>query len=276
MLVSQLDSVIRSALEEDIGWGDVTTESCVLPDEKISGYFLAKEEMVVCGSAAIERTFSRLDAGVQVDLKVKDGELVSKGAVLACVQGSARAILMGERTCLNLLQRMSGIATAARRAVDAVQPNKAKITDTRKTTPGLRVLEKYAVRVGGGYNHRMGLSDGVLIKDNHIAAAGGIAEAVSRVRERIPHTLKIEVETTTLEEVRQAIEAKVDIIMLDNMSNAQMKEAVGLIAGRALTEASGNMGDKDLAEVAASGVDIISIGALTHTVRAADISLKFM
>ena len=271
----EIDSIISNALREDIGYGDITTDSCVPEDAASEGRFVAKQAGVFCGGEVLQRVFALVDERVDVTLLVSDGEPVEQGGVIATISGPARAILTGERTALNLVQRLSGIATQTAEAVKTVGGTKARITDTRKTTPGLRVLEKYAVRTGGGANHRIGLSDGVLIKDNHIAAAGGIGAAVKAVRENIPHTLKIEVETTCLDEVRQALEAGADIIMLDNMSNGEMTEAVKIIAGRALTEASGNMGEKDLLEVAKTGVDIISVGALTHTVKAMDISLKF-
>lgn len=270
-----LESLIQSALREDIGWGDITTEACVPESKTVSGAFIAKEPMVICGLFILPHVFAALDKTVTVTPRCKDGDLLATGAVIAEISGSARAVLTGERTALNLLQRLTGIATGTREAVSQVEGMKVKICDTRKTTPGLRSLEKYAVRVGGGTNHRMGLSDGVLIKDNHIAAAGGITKAVDAARGRIPHTIRIEVETSTLDEVREALSAGADIIMLDNMSNEVMEEAVRLINGRAVTEASGNMGDKSLREVAQTGVNLISIGALTHTVRAADISLKF-
>lgn len=198
-----------------------------------------------------------------------------KGDVIAVVSGNAQNVLTGERTALNFMQRLTGIATRTHASVAEVAGTNAKITDTRKTTPGLRVLEKYAVRVGGGTNHRFNLADGVLIKDNHIAVSGGIKNAVKNARAVIPHTLKIEVEVETKEQLAEALDAGADIIMLDNMSNDLMRECVGIVAGRALVEASGNMGEKSLREVAETGVDIISIGALTHTVKAADISLKF-
>ena len=206
---------------------------------------------------------------------MSDGVSVKKGDIIAEVFGPSRGILTGERVALNLMQRLSGTATATAKAVSEVAASNAKIVDTRKATPGLRVLEKYAVRTGGGHNHRFNLADGVLIKDNHIAAAGGIANAISAARQAVPHVMKIEVETETLDEVQQALDAGADIIMLDNMSNAMMREAVSLINGRALTEASGNMGEKNLSEVAETGVDYISIGALTHSVKSLDISLKF-
>ncbi len=272
----KMDPIIQAALQEDFPFGDITTESCVPETACIRGYFLAKEDFVVCGLPVLQRVFELVGEAVKVTLRVHDGQRVLKGDILADIEGPARAVLTGERTALNFLQHLSGIATYTAQAVNAVSGTKARITDTRKTTPGLRILEKYAVQVGGGSNHRMGLSDGVLIKDNHIVAAGGIAAAVSAARSSISHMLKIEVETTNLAEIDEALKAHADIIMLDNMTNEQMKQAVLHIGGRALVEASGNMGDRDLRAVAETGVDLISIGALTHTVRTADISLKFI
>jgi nicotinate-nucleotide pyrophosphorylase (carboxylating) len=275
MNMSDFDDFLKSALREDVGTGDITTACCVPEDAVSRGAFRAKEAGVVCGVGLLPRVFALLDGGVAVTALKNDGERAAPGDVIAEISGSSRAILTGERVALNLLQRLSGIATRTAETVAQLAGTRARVADTRKTTPGLRVLEKYAVRCGGGSNHRFNLSDGVLIKDNHIAAAGGITNAVARVRERVPHTLKIEVETETLTQVEEALAAKADIIMLDNMTAAQMAEAVRLIAGRALTEASGNMGDKDLRAVAEMGVDIISVGALTHSARALDISLKF-
>lgn len=274
-MIRQMDSIILNALNEDMPFGDVTTLSCVPETAVISGYFLAKEDFIVCGLPVLLRVFALMDGTVRVTVRVSEGQAIKKGEILADIEGPARAVLSGERTALNFLQHLSGVATAAGKAAAAVSGTKSRITDTRKTAPGLRILEKYAVRVGGGFNHRMGLSDAVLIKDNHIVAAGGIPAAVAAARRTVPHTMKIEVETTNLSEIDQALEAGADIIMLDNMTDAQMKEAVARIGGRALTEASGNMGDRDLRAVAETGVDFISIGALTHSVRAADISLKF-
>ncbi|MCL2084029.1 MAG: carboxylating nicotinate-nucleotide diphosphorylase [Oscillospiraceae bacterium] len=268
-----VDEIILNALREDIGPGDITTALCVPAGKKITGRFGAKQPGLICGLHVAARVFTLLGGNAEMSLSVEEGAAVERGDVVAAVSGEAGIVLKGERVALNLLQRMSGIATSTAEAVRAVAGFKTRITDTRKTTPGLRVLEKYAVRVGGGVNHRFGLYDGILIKDNHIAAAGGVINAVEAARRAAPHTLKIEVETSDLDEVRQAIEARADIIMLDNMDD--MREAVALIGGRALTEASGDMGNRDLAEVAAMGVDLISIGALTHTVRALDISLKF-
>ncbi|MDR0326390.1 MAG: carboxylating nicotinate-nucleotide diphosphorylase [Oscillospiraceae bacterium] len=269
-----LDSLIQTALKEDIGWGDITTEACVPPDLQAVGAFIAKEPMVICGLFTLQRVFAAMDERVKVMLHCQDGSMLLAGTMVAEVSGPARAILTAERTSLNILQRLSGIATRTREAVTQVEGTQARVCDTRKTTPGLRELEKYAVRIGGGSNHRMGLSDGVLIKDNHIAAAGSIAKAVDAARKRIPHSIKIEVETATIDDVRQALSSGADIIMFDNMDIPMMTEAVRLVNGRALTEASGNMGDKPLREVAMTGVDLISIGALTHTVHAADINLK--
>lgn len=270
-----LDELIISALKEDVGTGDITTISCIPEENRSEAYFLAKDVGVVCGIDIAARVFQLVDERIVLIPKMRDGDSVKKGDIIAEVIGPSRGILTGERVALNLMQRLSGTSTATAKAVSEVSGTKAKICDTRKSTPGLRVLEKYAVRVGGGHNHRFNLSDGVLIKDNHISAAGGVAAAVKTARAAAPHVMKIEVEAETLDQVRQALDAGADIIMLDNMSIGMMSEAVSIIGGRALTEASGNMGEKDLLEVAKTGVDYISIGALTHSVRALDISLKF-
>lgn len=275
MLDLYLNELIEKSLKEDIGTGDITTLSTIPADKTITGTFLAKEDGILCGMEVVEKVFAFVSPEISLEILKKDGDAIQKGDVIARVSGNARCILTGERLALNLLQHMSGIATRTREAVDQIAGTSARIADTRKTTPGLRVLEKYAVRVGGGSNHRFNLADGVLIKDNHIAAAGGITAAVKMARENIPHTLKIEVEIETFEELEEALAAGADIIMLDNMSNEDMKKAVGIVAGRAITEASGNMGEKDLRAVAETGVDLISIGALTHSVKALDISLKF-
>ncbi len=267
--------IIAMALNEDVGTGDITTETTIPADKKAYGRFIAKEDMIICGLEVAELVFHTVDNEIAFSANVKDGDAVKKGDCIATVSGNARNVLTGERTALNLLQRMTGIATRTNEAVKCVEGTNAKIADTRKTTPGLRVLEKYAVRVGGGTNHRFNLADGVLIKDNHIAVSGGITNAVKNARKTAPHTLKIEVEVENEEMLLEALEAKADIIMLDNMTNEQMKKCVEITDGRALLEASGNMGDKDLKEVAKTGVDLISIGALTHSVKAADISLKF-
>ena len=269
------DEFLLAALKEDLGTGDITTLACV-PDTAIaSGEFVAKEPGVLCGIGIAGRVFELVDSDVKLSPLKKDGDIVEKGDIIAKISGRAQSVLSGERVALNLLQRLSGVATQTAQAVAAVCDTQARIVDTRKTTPGMRVFEKYAVRCGGGSNHRFNLADGILIKDNHIVAAGGICQAVSLARAQAPHTLKIEVETETLPQVEEAISAGADIIMLDNMTYALMREAVTLISGRALTEASGNMGEKDLSEVAKAGVNFISIGALTHSVKALDISLKF-
>lgn len=270
-----LDDFLLAALKEDVGTGDITTMSCVPAQQRSLGEFVVKSEGVVCGLDIAKRVFALVDETILFTASVQDGYYARKGDVIAKVEGPSRGILTGERVALNLMQRLSGTATAAFAASSQVKGTKARIVDTRKSTPMLRTLEKYAVRVGGGHNHRFNLADGVLIKDNHIKAAGSITAAISAVRENVPHTMKIEVETETLEQVREALDAGADIIMLDNMDNALMTECVKLIDGRAIVEASGNMGEKNLPEVAATGVDIISIGALTHSVKAMDISLKF-
>ena len=271
----QVEQIITLALNVDIGTGDITTLSTIPEDKTATGRFVAKEDMIICGIDLAKHIFGRVDPSIEMKANFKDGDAVKKGDVIAVVSGNAQNVLTGERTALNFMQRLTGIATRTHASVAEVAGTNAKITDTRKTTPGLRVLEKYAVRVGGGTNHRFNLADGVLIKDNHIAVSGGIKNAVKNARAVIPHTLKIEVEVETKEQLAEALDAGADIIMLDNMSNDLMRECVGIVAGRALVEASGNMGEKSLREVAETGVDIISIGALTHTVKAADISLKF-
>ncbi len=270
-----LDSFLLEALKEDIGTGDITTECCVPETERSRAVFRCKQAGVVCGLDVAKRVFHLLDQSVQFTAEVAEGTAVQVGDIVATISGSARSILSGERLALNLMQHMSGVATQTARMVARVQGTGAVIVDTRKTTPGMRVLEKYAVRMGGGTNHRFNLADGVLIKDNHIVAAGGIANAVANARKIVPHTLKIEVETTSFAEIQEALDAGADIIMLDNMSCADMKQAVEMIAGRAKVEASGNMGSRDVREVAETGVDLISVGALTHSVEALDISLQF-
>ena len=273
--VPAVDNLLRTALAEDAGNGDITTTSTI-PEEAVAyGRYIAKQDGVLCGMPVVRAVFDLLDEDIELTINFKEGEHFKKGDVLAEVKGNARSVLTGERVGLNLLQHMSSIATMTDAAVKQVEGYKAKIVDTRKTTPGLRYLEKLAVRVGGGTNHRYTLSDGVLIKDNHIVAAGSITNAVKSARDNVPHTIKIEVEVEDFDMMNEALEAGADIIMLDNMSCEDMKRAVEIIDGRAIVEASGNMGEKNLAEVAATGVDLISIGALTHSVKALDISLKF-
>jgi len=270
-----IDPMIRSALAEDIGTGDITTDSVIPPSTQISGRLIAKEDGCICGLPVFCRVYTLLDAAVVVELAVAEGDRVSHGDLLARISGPARAILTGERVALNYLQRLSGIASKTAWAAGQVAGTKAHITDTRKTTPGLRVLEKYAVRVGGGSNHRFNLSDGILIKDNHIQAAGSITAAVTAARARAPHTLKIEVEVEDSAMIAEALTCRADIIMLDNMDQTAIEAAVRQIDGRALIEISGNMGERDIKALAATGIDLISIGALTHTVKAMDISLRF-
>lgn len=271
----QVLQIIGMALNEDVGTGDITTETTIPADKTAYGKFIAKEDMIICGIDLAELVFHTIDKSIEFCANFRDGDFVKKGECIAQVSGNARNVLTAERTALNFMQRMTGIATKTNAAVKCVEGTSAKISDTRKTTPGLRVLEKYAVRIGGGSNHRFNLADGILIKDNHIAVSGGIKKAVENARLNAPHTIKIEVEVENKQMLMDALEAKADIIMLDNMTNDEMAECVKIVAGRALVEASGNMGDKDLSEVAKTGVDIISIGGLTHTVKAADISLKF-
>lgn len=272
---SQVKAIIALALEEDIGTSDITTETTIPADAIAHGRFIMKEDSVICGLPVCREVFNTVDPTIEFTPHINEGDFAKKGDIIAEVSGKARSVLTGERTALNLLQRLSGIAQSTSKAVKSVEGTNAKITDTRKTTPGLRVLEKYAVRVGGGTNHRFNLSDGILIKDNHITASGGITAAVTAAKKNAPHTLKVEVEVETFEQLEEALNAGADIIMLDNMSCENMAKAVEIINGRAITEASGNMGERDLLEVAKTGVDLISIGALTHTVKAADISLKF-
>lgn len=270
-----MDDLIRRALAEDIGTGDITTLSTIPTERQTKAVLLAKESGVMCGLPVFARTYELLDPSVSVKFLVSEGQRIAKGDRLAEIAGSARSVLTGERVALNFLQRLSAIATKTAWAVDQVKGTKVSIADTRKTTPGLRVFEKYAVRTGGGSNHRFNLADGILIKDNHIQAAGGITAAVNQARRQAPHTLKIEVEVENMAMVDEAIACGADIIMLDNMDKTAIEKAVERIAGRAVVEISGNMGEKNLAELASTGIDLISIGALTHTVKALDISLRF-
>ncbi len=270
-----LDRVIDAALAEDMPLGDVTTDALVPEDAACRAVLLAKSPVVLAGIDVARRVFERLDPAVSFTAHFADGARLPVGARIAGIAGNARAVLKAERTALNLLQRMSGIATRTAEYVAAVQGTRARIVDTRKTVPGLRRIDKAAVVAGGGTNHRHGLSDGVLIKDNHIVAAGGIRPAVETARARVPHTVRIEVETESLAQVREALDCGADIIMLDNMDLARMAEAVSVIAGRALVEASGNVTLERVRAIAETGVDLISIGELTHSVKAADISLRF-
>ncbi|MDD2418250.1 MAG: carboxylating nicotinate-nucleotide diphosphorylase [Oscillospiraceae bacterium] len=269
-----LDDIIKTAIREDINYTDTTTDLMISEDAHGTARFIAKAEGVLCGIEVALRVFTLLDGSTRSTVYKCDGDRLNKGDIIAELEGSTRTLLKGERTALNLLQHMSGISTATDRCVQLVKGTAASITDTRKTLPGLRPLQKYAVTVGGGRNHRFNLSDGAMLKDNHIYAAGGIANAVNTIQKRLGHMVKLEVETRNLDEVQEAIKAGADVIMLDNMDCPTMKEAVRLTQGRALLEASGGITHETLLEVAQTGVDIISIGALTHSVEALDISMK--
>jgi nicotinate-nucleotide pyrophosphorylase (carboxylating) len=273
-IFKEADKLIDLALAEDIGPGDITTDNLVDAQAPGHGEIVAKQDLVIAGLEIAKRVFQRLDDGIVFDASFQDGEFVADGSRVVAISGRLAALLSAERTALNFLQRLSGIATQAREYVSQLKGASAKLLDTRKTTPGWRVLEKYAVRIGGGTNHRMGLYDAVLIKDNHIAAAGGIAEAVARIKAKVPAAVTIEVETTTLEEVRQALDAGAHIIMLDNMELHQIKAAVDLVSGRAQLEVSGGVTRGQLTALAATGVDLISSGALTHSACAVDLSMK--
>ena len=268
-----LDPLIELAFEEDIGIGDITTEATVPPAQEGIGTLLAKSDGVVAGLPVAERVFEKLDEALVFRGLVPDGAAVKAGTPIAEVQGSAKTILIGERTALNFLQRLSGIATLTAQFVAAVAGYDTKIVDTRKTAAGWRAVQKYAVRVGGGKNHRFGLYDGVLIKDNHIVAAEGIGNAVQRARQVVPHTAKIEVEVETLDQVDEALKAGADILLLDNMSPSMMKSVVHEVGDLAVTEASGGITLDKVKTVAAAGVDLISVGALTHSAMPMDISL---
>lgn len=269
-----VDEIIVNALKEDINYVDVASDYLIPEDQRDDAYFVAKADGVLCGLSVAMRVFALLDDTFEAKLYKHDGDKIQKGDLIAEFSGKTVLLLKGERTALNLLQHMSGIATATAAAVELVKGTNAQITDTRKTLPGLRALQKYAVTCGGGKNHRFNLSDGAMLKDNHIDAGGGITNAVNALRGKLGHMVKIEVETRDLAEVREALAAGADIIMLDNMSNEMMREAVKIIDGRAKTEASGGITLETIAEVVKTGVDIISLGALTHSVKAFDISMK--
>ena len=266
--------IIRAALDEDIGSGDVTTDAVLTGEEIGLARAVVKAETVIAGIEVFREVFLLRDPVLKVVLLKKDGEPAGAGEVVAEVSGKLASILTAERVALNLFQRMCGIAALTRRYVEGTKGTKARILDTRKTVPGLRILDKYAVRAGGGFNHRFGLYDGVLIKDNHISAAGGITQAVRRIAGRAPMMVRVEVEVRNLEEVREALSAGAHVIMLDNMVTEDMRKAVALIDGRALVEASGNVTVERVKEIAETGVDFISTGAITHSAAAADISLK--
>lgn len=274
MEAHSVKTLIQMALDEDIGSGDITTDNLI--DPKLTGkcVIMAKEPLVLAGIDIARQVFQHLDTGMEFEALLSDGDTADTGDSLAHIQGKLAALLKGERTALNFLQRLSGIATNVAAYARRFEGSPVRLVDTRKTIPGWRVLEKYAVRVGGAYNHRMGLYDGVLIKDNHIAAFGGVAESISHIREHVSHLVKIEVEVSSLAEVQEALQAGVDVIMLDNMSLGDIKAAVALIQHAALVEVSGNVTQADLPALVDTGVDIISIGALTHGSRAVDISMR--
>ena len=268
-----VDNLIKTALLEDINYCDVTTDYLIPEEQDGNARFVAKADGIVCGTEVAVRVFTLLDDKVTYEILKKDGEEVQKGDVILTLKGKTRTLLKGERTALNLIQHMSGIATASHRYAQIVEGTNASIADTRKTLPGLRPLQKYAVMTGGAKNHRYNLSDAAMLKDNHIDAAGGITAAITALRKKIGHMTKIEVETRNLDELKEALSAGADIIMLDNMSPVVMKAAVDITKGRAVLEASGGITDDTLRTVAETGVDIISVGALTHSVKAFDISM---
>lgn len=272
-----VEEAIRIALDEDLGLsGDITTNATVAPGVKAEAVIAARKPGVIAGLALAEAAFHAVDPKTHFSAEINDGESVKPGAVIAHISGEARALLTAERVALNFLGRLSGIATLTRRYVDAVQGTQAKIIDTRKTTPGLRAFEKYAVRCGGGFNHRVGLFDAVLIKDNHIVAAGSITAAIRAARAVVGHMAKIEVEVDTLAQLEIAMREKIDCVLLDNMKPAELSKAVKIVAGRCLTEASGGVNLDTVREIAELGVDLISVGALTHSASVLDLGLDFL
>lgn len=278
MILNQfyVDNLIKTALLEDINYIDITTDYLIPEDQENEAKFLAKADGVICGIEVALRVFTLIQPDFQYEVFIHDGEEVKKGDIIAKIKGKTRTILKGERTALNLLQHMSGISSMTNRIVKIVEGTNASIADTRKTLPGMRPLQKYAVTVGGGKNHRFNLSDAAMLKDNHIDAGGGITNAVTKLRTKLGHMAKVELEVRTLDELREALSVDVDVIMLDNMDNDTMREAVKIADGKALLEASGGITEETIRGVAETGVDIISIGALTHSVKAFDISLKIV
>lgn len=278
MILNQfyVDNLIKTALLEDINYVDITTDYLIPEDQENEAKFLAKADGVLCGIEVALRVFTLIQPDFQYEVFIHDGEEVKKGDIIAKIKGKTRTILKGERTALNLLQHMSGISSMTNKIVKIVEGTNASIADTRKTLPGMRSLQKYAVTVGGGKNHRFNLSDAAMLKDNHIDAGGGITNAVTKLRTKLGHMAKVELEVRTLDELREALSVDVDVIMLDNMDNDTMREAVKIADGKALLEASGGITEETIRGVAETGVDIISIGALTHSVKAFDISLKII
>ena len=278
MILNQfyVDNLIKTALLEDINYVDITTDYLIPEDQENEAKFLAKADGVLCGIEVALRVFTLIQPDFQYEVFIHDGEEVKKGDIIAKIKGKTRTILKGERTALNLLQHMSGISSMTNRIVKIVEGTNASIADTRKTLPGMRPLQKYAVTVGGGKNHRFNLSDAAMLKDNHVDAGGGITNAVTKLRTKLGHMAKVELEVRTLDELREALSVDVDVIMLDNMDNDTMREAVKIADGKALLEASGGITEETIRGVAETGVDFISIGALTHSVKAFDISLKII
>jgi len=270
------DTLIEVALKEDMPQGDITSESIIPADSESEAIILAKEEGVLAGIDVAERVFHKIDPSVVFEKKLNDGQRFRNGQTLATIQGRSISLLKGERTALNFLQRMSGVATTTQNFVQALQGTKTKILDTRKTTPGLRSLEKYAVKMGGGGNHRFNLSEMVLIKDNHLRIVGSISQAVKSAKERIKPGVKVEVEATSLEEVQEAVQSGADMIMLDNMSKDAMKEVVKRVKGKVPLEVSGKVSLRRIKEIASLGVDFISVGSLTHSYKSVDISIEFL
>jgi len=271
-----IDPIIEAALQEDLPQGDITSESIIPDGSRSRAIILAKEDGILAGMDVASRVFEKIDPDVEFKREKDDGQKFSKGETLAELEGSSISILKGERTALNFLQRMSGIATTTGRFVEALKGTRTKILDTRKTTPGLRNLEKYAVKMGGGQNHRRNLSEMVLIKDNHLKLVGSISEAVKRAKERVAPGIKVEVEATCLAEVQEAVRSGADMVMLDNMSMGKMKEVVKWVEGRIPIEVSGSVTLSKIREIAALGIDFISVGSLTHSYRSVDISMEFM
>lgn len=270
----EIDDIIKNAVKEDINYIDVTTDYLISDDSVSTANYVAKDDGVLCGIDIALRVFTLLDGSTAFDIKIHDGEKVKKGDIIASITGKTKVLLKGERTALNLVQHLSGIATMTNKLVELTKHTNASIADTRKTLPGLRSLQKYAVTVGGGKNHRYNLSDCAMLKDTHLDAYGSITNAVNALREKLGHTVMIEVETGNLDEVKEALSVGADIIMLDNMSCEMMSEAVKIVSGKAKLEASGNVTEETVSRIADTGVDIISVGAITHSVKAFDISMK--
>lgn len=270
----EIDDIIKRALTEDINYIDVTTDYLIDDELTSSARYVSKDDGILCGIEIAMRVFELLDSSIKYEILIHDGQKVKKGDIIAVIHGRVKTLLKGERTALNLVQHLSGIATQTNKCVELVKGTKASVADTRKTLPGLRSLQKYAVTVGGGKNHRYNLSDCAMLKDTHLDAYGSITNAVNELRKHLGHTVKIEVETTNLDEVKEALEVGAELIMLDNMSCEQMAEAVKICDGKAMLEASGNVTEETIRSIAETGVDIISIGALTHSVKCFDISMK--